>query len=238
MYRFKKSLITLIGVLTLVGIVTIAMPHVGRSASGTNNSAPTSQTQNVNVVNSPAVNAQQSGTWNVGINGMPSVTVANFPVTSNVAIDSSANTVKIDTSNSLAMRDVENPARQPFQTEFLSAEFPDGVAVNFSPLTTVPQGKRLVIEQVSVVGGMLLGQKMVQAGIQVSQNENNVRHNLIVTAQGTSGCCRDIYVASQQVRLYADAGSSVLGFAVRNTTTGYANLALSYSISGYMIDAP
>ena len=77
MYRFKKSLIALIGVLTLTGIVTVALPHIGRGASGTN--APTSQTQNVNVVNTPSVSAQQSGTWNVGINGTPSVNVVSMP---------------------------------------------------------------------------------------------------------------------------------------------------------------
>ena len=77
MYRFKKSLIALIGVLTLVVIVTVSMPHIGRGASGTGTNAPTSQTQNVNVVNTPTVTAQQSGSWNVGINGTPTVNVGN-----------------------------------------------------------------------------------------------------------------------------------------------------------------
>ncbi|HEV8140342.1 MAG TPA: hypothetical protein VGP81_11265, partial [Pyrinomonadaceae bacterium] len=88
MYRFKRSLVALMGVLTLVVIVTVSMPHIGRGASGTSNNAPTSQTQNVNVVNTPSVSAQQSGVWNVGIKGTPPVTVSNFPATTNVAIDS------------------------------------------------------------------------------------------------------------------------------------------------------
>src|SRR5262249_3830823 len=114
MYEFKRSMTALIGVLILVGIATIARPHTGRGASGTTAAAST-QTQNVNVVNTPTVNAQQSGVWNVGINGTPPVAVSNFPATTNVAIDSSANTVKIDTANPLPVRDVDNPARQPFQ---------------------------------------------------------------------------------------------------------------------------
>ncbi len=36
-------------------------------------------TPNVNVANTPAVNAQQSGPWSVGINGTPSVNVASMP---------------------------------------------------------------------------------------------------------------------------------------------------------------
>lgn len=79
MYRFKKSLVALMGVLTLVVIVTVSMPHIGRGASGAN--APTTQTQNVNVVNTPTVSAQQNGTWNVGINGTPTVNVASMPNT-------------------------------------------------------------------------------------------------------------------------------------------------------------
>ena len=81
MYRFKKSLIALMGVLTLVVIVTVSMPHIGRGASGTGPNAPTAQTQNVNVVNTPTVSAQQNGIWNVGINGTPSVNVASMPNT-------------------------------------------------------------------------------------------------------------------------------------------------------------
>src|SRR5260370_37319893 len=52
----------LIGVVTLIVVTTVLMPHMGYGSSGTGSNAPTSQTQNVNVVNTPAGNAQQSGT--------------------------------------------------------------------------------------------------------------------------------------------------------------------------------
>jgi hypothetical protein len=73
MYEFKRSLVALLGILTLVGIAIVAFPHNGRSANGPNNNAPTAQTQNVNVVNTPGVSAQQTGPWNVGITGTPTV---------------------------------------------------------------------------------------------------------------------------------------------------------------------
>jgi hypothetical protein len=41
--------------------------------------ATVTNTPNVKVANTPAVNAQQSGPWNVGINGTPNVNVANTP---------------------------------------------------------------------------------------------------------------------------------------------------------------
>jgi len=151
MYKFKSSLFGLLGVLTLVAIVTVAMPH--RGAGSTGGSAPTSQTQNVNVVNTPTVSAQQSGSWNVGINGTPTVTVSNFPATNNVGIDPAANTVKIDATNPLPVRDVDNPARHPFAASCTinnNGGFP-------CTLTMVPPGKRLVIEmfQLTANGGEL-----------------------------------------------------------------------------------
>src|SRR5215472_912712 len=107
MHEFKRSLTALIGILILVGIVTFALPRNARSANATSSSAPTTQTQNVNVVNTPTVTAQQSGPWNVGINGTPTVAVSNFPTTTSVGIDGSANTVKVDTTNPLPVQDVD-----------------------------------------------------------------------------------------------------------------------------------
>jgi hypothetical protein len=151
MYRFKSSLFGLLGVLTLVALVTVAMPN--RGAGGTGSSAPTSQTQNVNVVNTPTVSAQQSGPWNVGINGTPTVAVTNFPDTTNVGIDPAANTVKIDATNPLPVHDVDNPARHPFAA---ACTINNNVG-NPCTMTLVPPGKRLVIEmfQLTTNGGEL-----------------------------------------------------------------------------------
>jgi hypothetical protein len=151
MYKFKSSLFGLLGVLTLVAIVTVAMPH--RGAGGTANNAPASQTQNVNVVNTPTISAQQNGSWNVGINGTPTVAVTNFPATTNVGIDPAANTVKVDTSNPLPVLDVDNQARHPFAASCTinnNNGFP-------CTMTLVPPGKRLVIEmfQLTTNGGEL-----------------------------------------------------------------------------------
>jgi hypothetical protein len=153
MYKFKSSLFGLLGVGTLIAIVTVAMPHLERRAGGTANAAPTSQPQNVNVVNTPTVTAQQSGPWNVGISGTPTVAVTNFPGTTNVGIDPAENKVKIDTTNPLPVRDVDNPARHPFAASCTinnNNGFP-------CTLTMVPPGKRLVIEmfQLTTTGGEL-----------------------------------------------------------------------------------
>jgi len=251
MHRFKKSIVALIGLVTLIVITTVLMPHTGYGSSATSTNAPSIQTQNVKVVNTASesvpiqgtatvngtVQAQQNGTWNVGINGTP---VVGLDAGNNtVKFDAVNNTVKIDSASPLPMRDVENPARQPFQADAPSTgEFPDGMFVTLPMITTIPAGKRLVIEQVSVSGAMIKGQRMVTAGLHISNSGNNVQHFLTVTPQGSGGCCRDVFIASQQVRLYADPGTIVSGFATRDVNTGFASAAVSFSISGYLVDVP
>jgi len=67
------------------------------------------------------VAAQQSGNWNVGITGTPSVNVANtsaIPISGNVGICGQVPLVNpLDRAGNpipLINRDVDNPARQPF----------------------------------------------------------------------------------------------------------------------------
>src|SRR6476659_4463476 len=96
MSKFKNSLIALAGLTALALITSLLIPLVGLGSNAPGGNAPTSQTQNVNVVNTPSVAAQQSGTWNVGING--TVTVSNFPATSNVAITGTPS-VGLDAAN-------------------------------------------------------------------------------------------------------------------------------------------
>ena len=237
MYRFKRSLVALMGVLTLVVIVTVSMPHIGRGASGTGTSAPTTQTQNVNVVNTPTVSAQQNGTWNVGINGTPTVSVSNFPATTNVGIDSSANTVKVDSTNPLSVRDVDNPARQPYanlRTIILDA----GQAGSTIFFSDVPAGKRLVIEEISVRGYAPTGQVWQFATFSVEHNGNEIDFDVQVNPRGTNpyDAGQDQFSGSQQVRLYSDPGSQPSFIAQRNASTGSARLTMS--ISGYFVDVP
>jgi len=202
-YRFKNSLMALIGVVTLIVVTTVLMPHMGYGSSGTGSNAPTSQTQNVNVVNTPAVNAQQSGTWNVGINGTPNVNVANMPT---VGINSSANTVKIDPANSLSVRDVDNAARHPFHVGTNpSLGIPDGSNVATAEFD-VPAGKTAVTEYLSVLTLVGSGQRplvLINAKVGELFSQTYVPSTFQLTQYGY-----DWWIASQQVRLYADPGAA------------------------------
>ena len=192
MYKFKKSLIALIGLLALMTIVTVVMPHTGYGSSGMGSNAPNAQTQNVNVVNTPTVNAQQSGTWNVSINGTP---VVGLDAANNtVKFDAVNNTVKIDPAAPVPMRDVDNPARHPFVAACTIANnngFP-------CTLTTVPPAQRLVIEMFQM-------------------QATNVAPSLSVVTQNT-GMTYQFFEPSQLVRVYADPGTTVTGAGGPNGT--------------------
>jgi hypothetical protein len=230
MYRFKKSLIALIGVLTLAGIATISLPHIGRGASGTTNNAPTSQTQNVNVVNTPTVNAQQGGTWNVGINGTPAVTVSNFPATTNVAIDASANAVRVDTTNPLLVRGADNPARQPFEASTAVIINDGSISGDAQFVYTVPVGKVFVLEEVAAEA-RLTNQTLVDFGVRGSAGP---LHRLLVNEQRTDWIGKNNFVVSQHVRLYFNEGDQITCHAERNSTQG--SVGVDCSVSGYFID--
>ena len=226
MYKFKNALVGLLGLLTLVVTTTVTMPHIGRGAVGNTNNGPTSQTQNVNVVNTPGVNAQQSGTWNVGINGTPSVNVANLPTTQVVQVGNQPN-------NPVFVRDVDNPTRQLFIGS-TGTLINDGQSVGITNITIVPTGKVLVLEQISV-DARFTGQKLVSASI-FSEDQLNATHYLVPNDAGTDSFGRNVFIAGQHVRMYFTQGQPVSCRAERNGTAGQADVF--FSMSGYFVDAP
>jgi hypothetical protein len=150
-------------------------------------------------------------------------------------------TSNVNVVNTPTVKDADNPARQPFHASAYVG-FSNGSASATATITTVPAGKRLIIEHVSVYGQMLVGQTMRRAAIGTSLLNYNdggyVFDDLTVSPQGSDGV-KDYFVASQDVRLYADPGTQVLGTAIRNSTAGAnPDTAVQFSISGYLVDVP
>ena len=216
MARFRNSILTGISLVVLFAVGTMTNPRNGYSSPGLSPAAPSAQTQNVNVVNTPGVIAQQAGVWNVGISGTPVVGLdtSNNTVkidgssTVKVGLDGSNNTVKIDpdtsvkidSSRALTVRDADNPARQPFAAACVmnnSQGFP-------CTLTIVPPAKLLVIE-------MFQGMEL-----DATTNNNTIKYTFPQF--------------SQLVRVYADPGSTVTAVA--------GGLGTQSAITGYLIDLP
>jgi hypothetical protein len=74
--KVSKHPLTMAGSIgAFIVVISIALPIFGVRSGSTVPNAPTNQTQSVNVVNTPTVDAVQTGTWSVGITGTPSVNV-------------------------------------------------------------------------------------------------------------------------------------------------------------------
>jgi hypothetical protein len=101
---------------------------------------------------------------------------------------------------------------------------------------TVPDGKRLVIESVSINVGVDSGsgQKIVLTAVQAVTNGHLEDYIMAPTFSGTSTSGRDLYTVSQPTTIYADGGTEVHVFATRNTFTGGA--IMNASVQGHLID--
>ncbi|HEY7543233.1 MAG TPA: hypothetical protein VID27_00030 [Blastocatellia bacterium] len=156
--------------------------------------------------------SQQKGDWNVGIVGTPTVQVDS------------------DNANPVYVRDVDNPARQPFQQEVELTLDPgaggENVAIN------VPAGKLFVIEQVSASGFAPAGQKMLFSVMTHIAPDLVTRKHLLQTTNSDFGAS-NFFMASQSVRIYADT-PAVLARAERDFTTGTATAR--FVVSGYFVN--
>src|SRR5688572_28585510 len=122
MSKLKNLLFAYLGLSALIGFLALVAPTTSQGQGGP-------PTQNVHVVNTPTANAEQSGTWSVGITGTSSVNVVN------------------PSHSPVLGRDVDHPVRQPFQRSVV-IDFATGQGTATAQFT-VPANKRLVVEYVS-----------------------------------------------------------------------------------------
>lgn len=136
---------------------------------------------------------------------------------------------------STPVRDVENPARTRFMDSGPVVMTP-GLAGAVGDIATVPAGKRLVIEQASVRCWQDAG-NILTARIVVTQvnggSSASINFDVPIRYQGVSPFDGRIFVGSMMTRLYADAGTTVRGWATRDGGDGTATCG--FAISGHTI---
>ncbi len=144
------------------------------------------------------------------------------------AAPSPSNVIVVNTPASpVPVRDVDNPARQPFQAQAVGG-FADGASSTGDiTIATVPAGKRLVIEHVSALGTMLPTQKVINGGSDVIWTD----------PFGIIDGSRDYFVVSEALRVYANPGP-IRCFAERDSTAGANPNSVTFTISGYLVDCP
>lgn len=216
MFKLKQSLVAFAGLTVIIGMIA-AVTTVNSQGQG-QGGQPTQDvnvvnTPSVNVVNTPTVNAEQSGAWSVGITGTSAVEVVN------------------PSHSPVLGRDVDEPARQPFQRGLVIA-FATGEGTATAEFT-VPANKHLVIEYVSA--GISFSEGVLHRfSVQTSTGSAGGRHFFApISIPNLPG----FYTVSQQTRLYAISGSTVIIEARRtfNPTSG-ATTGQAVGISGYLVD--
>lgn len=131
----------------------------------------------------------------------------------------------------LWVRSLDDPSRQPYQVTVSPGWIAGNNALE-ATVGTVPTGKRLVVESLSVSGSMDTGQRLRSVSLQVS---NGMTHWVPVSQYVTVGT-KDHFVGSQAVRLYVDAGLVLVVGASRNPAVGSG--FFSATVVGHLIDVP
>ena len=168
------------------------------------------------MINGPSEPVPVSG--QVGVTSLPAVQVSSLPA------------VQLDTSEPIPVAPVGQPALQPFGKEesvFTTLSMGSG---SF----TVPAGKRLYIETISVRGSVPQGH-VPFTDLDVTTGGEQITHPLPVALRGFDGVASDQYVGLHEVHIVADAGSTVQFRAFRRT--GGGTMALGMSVSGHLVDA-
>jgi hypothetical protein len=130
------------------------------------------------------------------------------------------------------VRDVDHRARTPFiAKEFFTL---DDLSFNGGKGFTVPAGKRLVIESISVHAISRTGQTL-ETRIQPPIGSDFIDFYLSMTpiSFGPSGL---VWTGTHAVKLYADPGKQVALIINRDTPNGPAQI--EWTISGYLVDVP
>jgi hypothetical protein len=213
MNKFKNPLIAVASVAVFVGAIIVFTPASSQGQGGMNGKdVNVVNTPNVNVVNTPTVQAQQSGAWQVGITGTPGFLVENTAQAPVLA------------------RDVDEPARQPFQRTG-SIDFAAGEHISLTEFV-VPTNKRLVIEYVSA-NIVLMDQPLTLFAVHTAAASSGGTHFFVpILLPNLTGS----YMVSQQTRLYANPGSTVTIEARRLITPDLEAVSGLAGFSGYLIN--
>lgn len=165
---------------------------------------------------------------NTTAEAVPTVAQGTTTIAGNVSVTNTP-TVNLAPGTSVACT---TAAPEPYQ-KYVGATN-TGTNVHTFSLGTVPAGKRLVIEFVSAHGQVPPGTHVELFHLNtVAGSGGAATHDLLVHAQPAAVIGDAIFRASQQVRIYADPGTTVTAL-VRTNTNGQTSCAIA--ISGHLVD--
>lgn len=219
----QAGLIAAFGALAVVGVSMNANQPVAHAAADKDKTVQIDPAQ-LPLPVTGTVSAAQSGAWNVGLTGTPTV---NLGANSSVKIAGNAFATPIWTSQS------DNPALHTF-TYVLTTPFSGAESVfHTTPVVTVPAGLRYVIEHYSVVCTLPAGGTLADVAVTVNDG-NFIRDDALPHVLAVNGSISG-WAGNGLTKLYADAGAVINLGAVANGT----NLqSCNGEISGYAVTLP
>jgi hypothetical protein len=139
---------------------------------------------------------------------------------------------------STPMRDVDNPARQPVNFDVFLNLFLNTPSATFlqDSSITVPAGKRLVIETISIDTTVGTGQRPT-ARLESLAGGKFANHIFPQTKAG-SDAFSDYYQGLYSLRLYADPNTSITLVAARDSAGTTVNGQIVFHITGYYVNLP
>jgi len=207
MFRIKNSIVALSFFVAL--LVSTSTTSYAQSASS----------KDVNVVNTPSVNV--ANTPNVNVTNTPNVNIANAP--------------DVKVTNTPDVRSADNPARQPVEAK-TACTLTDDTGACSGSIYTVPAGKRLVIEFVTMNAQTRNAGEVAQLMIEISGGGST--YFLPLTAPSIDFFGEQIISAplAQQVRIYVEAGRSIVMKGRTNGTGGAQTARFNFTLSGHLVD--
>ena len=218
MHSLKKSFAAFLGLAALIGLITAATPSPIKGQGGAG-------AKDVNVVNTPTVSAHQSGAWSVSVAGTPTVSLA---AGTSVSLSDNAVVVSNTAADPALVRTLDDSARRTKQGgKFV--EIAAGSVVENEVAYTVPAGKRLVIEHVSVNLLEAQSAEVTNLWFETTTGNTGVQHLVPLPFAGST-------MAGQPTRIYADEGTEVrVLLRIKSPVAGGVKAFFSYS--GYLVDA-
>jgi hypothetical protein len=217
-----KNYLIIPTVFSMALVFALANQAFGQITDDTKN---TEANKTSNAANPKTVDAQQSGAWTVGI-------------------DPSKNTVQLANTptNPLSVKVENAPTRKPFQRRISVAPAGNGFS---SAFLQIPAGKRLVIENVSVIARIPEGLRAEVNYFTYMDNGDGIAditfHRFALTEQGTFDGTQ-IFASSNKVLVFADQqiGTNQYGVTVQArlnaATTQFTQV--QFTFSGYLEDLP
>jgi hypothetical protein len=112
----------------------------------------------------------------------------------------------------------------------------DGELSKLSASFTVPAGKRFVVEHISGLARMLENQRPAEVEFNTTVNGKTALNSLLFVEQSSGGATAHTFVANHMVQIYADPGTTIQVYFLRNFSSGGATLFVT--MNGYLVPIP